>query len=108
MFCDVWTINLYFYLILKRKTKGIKQGEAGTGIIKKSVCEKKYLLLNISNNSLLDGTLVIVKDTKTQTVFALQGWKACGVCYTVVVLANDDGKQVKFVRYSDSNEKQSI
>lgn len=26
LFCDLWTINLYFYLILKRKTKGIKQG----------------------------------------------------------------------------------
>lgn len=45
MFCDVWTINLYFYLILKRKTKGIKQGEAGTGIIKKSVCEKKVFII---------------------------------------------------------------
>lgn len=69
---------------------------------------KTYLLLNISNNCLLHGTQVIVKDTEIQTVFALQGWKACGVCYTIVVLANDDEKQVKCVRYSDSNEKQSI
>lgn len=47
MFCDVWTINLYFYLILKRKTKGIKRGEAGTGtcIIKKYVCEKNVFII---------------------------------------------------------------
>lgn len=74
---------------------------------KKNVFIIKYLkqLLII-----LDGTQVIVKDTEIQTVCALQGLKACGVCYMyiIVVLANDDGKQVKFVRYSDSNEKQSI
>lgn len=49
-----------------------------------------------------------MNDTEIQTVFALQGWKSCGVCYTIVVLANDDGKQVKFERYSDSNQKHSI
>lgn len=26
LFCDIWIIDLYFYLILRRKTKGIKQG----------------------------------------------------------------------------------
>lgn len=49
-----------------------------------------------------------MKDTEIQTMFALWGWEACGVCYIIVVLANDDGKQMKFVRYFDSKEKQSI
>lgn len=82
------------------------------GIIKNAVCEKNVFIIKYLKQLLiiLDGTLVIVKDTEIQTVCALQGWKACGVCYMciIVVLANDDGKQVKFVRYSDSNEKQSI
>lgn len=39
-----------------------------------------------------------MKDTEIQTVFALQGWKACSVCYIIEVLANDDGKQMKVVR----------
>lgn len=77
------------------------------GIIKNAVCEKNVFIIKYLKQLLiiLDGTLVIVKDTEIQTVFALQGWKACGVCYIIVVLANDDGKQVKFERYSDSNEK---
>lgn len=61
----------------------------------------------------LDGSLNRVKDTDTQKVIALQGWKASGVCTTslddlLVVLANADGKLIKVVRYSGSKEKQSI
>lgn len=61
----------------------------------------------------LDGSLNRVKDTDTQKVVALQGWKASGVCTTslddlLVVLANADGKLIKVVRYSGSKEKQSI
>lgn len=61
----------------------------------------------------LDGSLNRVKDTDTQKVVALQGWKVSGVCTTslddlLVVLANADGKLIKVVRYSGSNEKQSI
>lgn len=53
----------------------------------------------------LDGSLNRVKDTDTQKVIALQGWKASGVCTTslddlLVVLANADGKLIKVVRYS--------
>lgn len=61
----------------------------------------------------LEGSLNIVKNTDTQRVIPMQGWKACGVCTSslddiLVVVANDDGKLVKVVRYSGSMEKQSI
>lgn len=58
----------------------------------------------------LEESLNIVKDTDTPRVIPIQGWKACGVCTSslddiLVVLANDDGKQVKVLRYSGSMEK---
>lgn len=112
-FCDVWTINLHLSLTLKRKTKGrdviririspayryqltkIHIGPGGWYVYYKERCMWKKTVFIISNNCLLDGIQVIVKDTEIQTVFALWGWKACGVCYIIVVLANDDGKQMK-------------
>lgn len=77
--------------------------------MKKAVCEKKVFIIEYFKQLLIRrNSIKIMKDTEIQTVFALQGWKGCGVCYIIEVLANDDGKQMKVVRYTDSNKKQSI
>nr|XP_034334042.1 uncharacterized protein LOC117691652 [Crassostrea gigas] len=60
-----------------------------------------------------DRTVNIVKNTETQTVIRLHVWIPQGICSTfsddlLVIMNSDDGKLRKIVRYSGSDEIQSI
>ena len=60
-----------------------------------------------------DRSINLESGTQIQTLFALRGWKPCGVCSTssndlLVIIDSDDGKQSKVLRYTGFNRKQSI
>ncbi|XP_061166693.1 uncharacterized protein LOC133175593 [Saccostrea echinata] len=60
-----------------------------------------------------DKTVNIVKNEKIEEVIKFQNWIPYGVCITassdlLVTLSNNDKKETKVVRYSDSQEQQTI
>ena len=60
-----------------------------------------------------DRSINLVSDTQIHRLITLQGWRPRNLCSTasgdlLVTMTNNDWKQTKVVRYSDSTEKQTI
>ncbi|XP_065926733.1 tripartite motif-containing protein 3-like [Magallana gigas] len=111
---ELWTCGLGSVMRLYNprgdlvKSIKTKSGKLPCDIASTQSCELVYTDSD-------ERTVKIVKNKtfKIKTVVRLRGWAPLYVCSTssgdlLVVITNDDKKQVKVVRYSGSTEKQTI
>nr|XP_034329415.1 E3 ubiquitin-protein ligase TRIM71-like [Crassostrea gigas] len=110
---EVWTCGSDINVI---KLYNI-QGELVESIHTKSGNEPSDIAVTRSGDLVYtdynDSTVNVVKNTKSQDVITLEGWKPVNVCCTsigdlLVVMFRDDVNQTKVVRFSGSMEKQRI